>query len=129
MQTELNWNRGAGSGWLFTRENLCPMKNLLLLVGLLAILLIIRSPAKAQTTSLYSSPPLRQHLSHCHAHQPARAAATVRLLYAAGREVLRQPAARLKTSVSVAALVPGPYTAQWLAATGRVLMSRKAARE
>ena len=51
------------------------------------------------------------------------------LLDAAGREVLRQPAAKPETSVSVAALVPGLYTAQWLAANGRVLMSRKAARE
>jgi len=69
-----------------------------------------------------------QHLGHCHARQPARAAATVRLLDAAGHEVLRQSAIRPETSVSVAALA-GLYTAQWLAANGRVLMSRKAARK
>ncbi len=61
--------------------------------------------------------------------QPARTAASVRLLDALGREVLRQPAAATETSVSVAALAQGLYTAQWLDAGGRVLMSRKVARE
>ena len=61
--------------------------------------------------------------------QPARTAATVRLLDALGREVLRQPTAGPETLVSVAALVPGLYTALWLDAGGRVLMSRKVARE
>ena len=57
--------------------------------------------------------------------QPGRAAASVRLLDALGREVLRQPLAGAETSVSVAALAPGLYVAQWLDAGGRVLMSRK----
>lgn len=61
--------------------------------------------------------------------QPAQTAASVRLLDALGREVLRQPAVVAETSVSVAALVPGLYTAQWLDAAGRVLMSRKVARQ
>ncbi|MET4076435.1 serine hydrolase domain-containing protein [Hymenobacter sp. UYCo722] len=61
--------------------------------------------------------------------QPGRPAASVRLLDALGREVLRQPTAGPETSVSVAGLVSGLYTAQWLDANGRVLMSRKVARE
>ena len=61
--------------------------------------------------------------------QPAGAAASVRLLDALGREVSRQPAATAETNVSVAALTPGLYTAQWLDAAGRVLMSRKVARQ
>ena len=60
--------------------------------------------------------------------QPAQLAASVRLLDALGREVLRQPATTgAETLVSVAALVPGLYAAQWLDARGRVLMSRKVA--
>ncbi|MBR7207891.1 serine hydrolase [Microvirga sp. STS02] len=61
--------------------------------------------------------------------QPAQSAAAVRLLDALGREVLRQPTAGAEMSVSVAALVPGLYAAQWLDAGGRVLMSRKVARQ
>jgi hypothetical protein len=61
--------------------------------------------------------------------QPARTANAVRLLDALGREVLRQPTAGTATLVSVAALAPGLYTAQWLDASGRVLMSRKVARQ
>ena len=61
--------------------------------------------------------------------QPARTAASVRLLDALGREVVRQSTAGPATSVSTATLAPGLYTAQWLDATGRVLMSRKVARE
>ena len=61
--------------------------------------------------------------------QPVQSTTTVRLLDALGREVLRQPTAGPQTSVSVAALVPGLYTAQWLDASGRTLMSRKVARE
>jgi CubicO group peptidase (beta-lactamase class C family) len=61
--------------------------------------------------------------------QPAQAAGSVRLLDALGREVLRQPAAGPETAVPVAALVPGWYVAQWLDASGRVLMSRKVARQ
>ncbi|MFD1469682.1 serine hydrolase [Hymenobacter caeli] len=60
--------------------------------------------------------------------QPARAAAFVRLLDALGREVVRQPAPGPEATVSVAALAPGLYAAQWLAADGRVLMSRPVAR-
>ncbi|WP_460500357.1 T9SS type A sorting domain-containing protein, partial [Hymenobacter agri] len=61
--------------------------------------------------------------------QPAQTTASVRLLDALGREVKRQPAAGMETSVSVAALAPGLYVAQWLDASGRVLMARKVARE
>ena len=61
--------------------------------------------------------------------QPVQSTTTVRLLDVLGREVLRQPTAGPQTSVSVAALVPGLYTAQWLDASGRTLMSRKVARE
>ena len=61
--------------------------------------------------------------------QPGRAAASVRLLNALGREVLRQPLAGAETSVSVAALAAGLYNAQWLDTSGRVLMSRKVVRE
>lgn len=62
--------------------------------------------------------------------QPAQMAASVRLLLdALSREALRLPTAGTATSVSVAALVPGLYTAQWLDASGRVLMSRKVARQ
>ncbi|MCI1189368.1 serine hydrolase [Hymenobacter sp. DH14] len=61
--------------------------------------------------------------------QPAQTTASVRLLDALGREVRRQSSAGMETSVSVAALAPGLYTAQWLDANGRVLMSRKVARE
>jgi hypothetical protein len=61
--------------------------------------------------------------------QPAQMAASVRLLDALSREALRLPTAGTATSVSVAALVPGLYTAQWLDASGRVLMSRKVARQ
>ena len=61
--------------------------------------------------------------------QPARLAASVRLLDALGREILRQPATGPETTVSVAALAPGLYSAQWLDASGRVLMSRKVARQ
>jgi CubicO group peptidase (beta-lactamase class C family) len=60
--------------------------------------------------------------------QPAQTAAYVRLLDALGREVRRQPVAGMETSVSVAALAPGLYTAQWLAADGRVLARRRVAR-
>ena len=62
-------------------------------------------------------------------HQPACSTATVRLLDVMGREVLRHPVAGTETSVTVAALVPGLYTAQWLDTNGRVRMSRKVARE
>ena len=61
--------------------------------------------------------------------QPAHTAASVRLLDALGREMLRQPATGPETTVSVAALAPGLYSAQWLDASGRVLMSRKVARQ
>ncbi|WP_345124843.1 serine hydrolase [Hymenobacter antarcticus] len=61
--------------------------------------------------------------------QPARTAASVRLLDALGREVVRQFTAGPETSVATATLPPGLYTAQWLDAAGRVLMSRKVARE
>ena len=61
--------------------------------------------------------------------QPAQTAASVRLLDALGRPVLCQPALAPETLVSVAALTPGLYTAQWLDATGRILMSRKVARQ
>jgi len=54
--------------------------------------------------------------------------ATVRLLDALGREVRRQPAPMSETTISVAALAPGLYTAQWLDGTGRLLASRKVAR-
>lgn len=60
--------------------------------------------------------------------QPAQTTSSVRLLDNLGREVRLQQAAGIETSVSVAALAPGLYTAQWLDATGRVLMSRKVAR-
>ncbi|MBO2011842.1 serine hydrolase [Hymenobacter negativus] len=60
--------------------------------------------------------------------QPAKTAASVRLLDALGREVLRQPITGTETSVSVAAQSSGLYVAQWLDASGRVLMSRKVAR-
>ncbi|WP_460550398.1 serine hydrolase [Hymenobacter daeguensis] len=59
--------------------------------------------------------------------QPAHTAASVCLLDALGREILRQPTAGSEASVSVAALAPGLYTAQWLDADGRVLMRRKVA--
>ena len=62
-------------------------------------------------------------------HQPACSTATVRLLDVMGHEVLRHPVAGTETSVTVAALVPGLYTAQWLDTNGRVRMSRKVARE
>ena len=61
--------------------------------------------------------------------QPAQTAAAVRLLDALGREVLRQPATGNENTLAVTALVPGFYTAQWLDAAGRVLTSRKVARE
>ena len=61
--------------------------------------------------------------------QPAQTTASVRLLDALGRPVLCQPALAPETLVSVAALTPGLYTAQWLDATGRILMSRKVARQ
>ncbi|UOQ97415.1 serine hydrolase [Hymenobacter sp. 5317J-9] len=61
--------------------------------------------------------------------QPAHAAATVRLTDALGREVWRRPAPGAETSVSVAALAPGLYAVQWLDAAGRVLMTRKVARQ
>lgn len=60
--------------------------------------------------------------------QPAGRAVAVRLLDALGREVRRQPAAGPETTVSVAALPPGLYAAQWLDAAGRVLVSRPVAR-
>jgi CubicO group peptidase (beta-lactamase class C family) len=60
--------------------------------------------------------------------QPAQTAASVRLLDALGREVRRQPVAGMENFVSVAALTPGLYTAQWLDADGRVLASRRVAR-
>ena len=54
-------------------------------------------------------------------------AAHVRLLDALGRQV-RQPAALApKPILPIAALPPRLYTAQWLAAGGRVLLSRKVA--
>jgi hypothetical protein len=59
--------------------------------------------------------------------QPAQVATRVRLLDALGREVLRQPVAGPETLVPVAALASGLYTAQWLDADGRVLMSRRVA--
>lgn len=59
--------------------------------------------------------------------QPGQAAAVVRLLDALGREVLRQPVAGAETVVSVAALEPGLYVAQWLDGAGRVLLSRRVA--
>lgn len=52
----------------------------------------------------------------------------MRLLDALGREIRRHPTAGTETSVATAALAPGLYTAQWLDAAGRVLMSRKVAR-
>ena len=61
--------------------------------------------------------------------QPAQTTASVRLLDTLGRPVLCQPALASETLVSVAALTPGLYTAQWLDATGRILMSRKVARQ
>jgi CubicO group peptidase (beta-lactamase class C family) len=61
--------------------------------------------------------------------QPDKTAVSVGLLDALGREVLRQPTAGSETSVSVVALAPGLYTAQWLDAGGRVLMRRKVARQ
>ncbi|MDO7849640.1 serine hydrolase [Hymenobacter sp. M29] len=61
--------------------------------------------------------------------QPTQTAAAVRLLDALGREVRRQPVAGMEASVSVAALAPGLYTAQWMDTAGRVLMSRKVARQ
>ncbi|MDQ2772090.1 MAG: serine hydrolase [Bacteroidota bacterium] len=61
--------------------------------------------------------------------QPGRVAASVRLLDALGREVLHQPVLGAETLVSIAALAPGLYNAQWLDTSGRVLMSRKVARE
>jgi hypothetical protein len=54
--------------------------------------------------------------------------ATVRLLDALGHEVSRQNTPALETTVSVAALAPGLYTAQWLDGSGRLLASRKVAR-
>ena len=59
--------------------------------------------------------------------QPAQTAGRVRLLDALGREVRQQAALPTETTLSVAALVSGLYTAQWLDAGGRVLMSRKVA--
>jgi CubicO group peptidase (beta-lactamase class C family) len=56
-------------------------------------------------------------------------AATVRLLDGLGREVRRQPVTGAKTVVSVAALVPGLYAAQWLDANGRELASKPVARQ
>jgi len=52
----------------------------------------------------------------------------VRLLDALGREVHRQPAAGSETVLAAAALAPGLYVAQWLAAGGRVLASQRVAR-
>jgi len=60
--------------------------------------------------------------------QPAQQAVSVRLLDALGRERQRQPVAGPETVVAVAALASGLYTAQWLAADGRVLASRRVAR-
>ncbi|MDO7877096.1 serine hydrolase [Hymenobacter sp. ASUV-10] len=54
--------------------------------------------------------------------------ATVRLLDALGRELRRQPTPTPETTLSVAALAPGLYTAQWLEASGRLLATRKVAR-
>ncbi|MDO7853629.1 serine hydrolase [Hymenobacter convexus] len=61
--------------------------------------------------------------------QPAQTAAAVRLTDALGREVWHQPVVGTEASVPVAALAPGFYTAQWLDAGGRVLASRKVARQ
>ena len=61
--------------------------------------------------------------------QPVQTAATVRLLDALGREVGRQPAAGPETTVAMTTLKAGFYTAQWLNAAGRVLTSRKVARQ
>ena len=61
--------------------------------------------------------------------QSAQTTASVRLLDALGRTVLRQPATTVETFVSVAALAAGLYTAHWLDATGHILMSRKVARQ
>jgi CubicO group peptidase (beta-lactamase class C family) len=61
--------------------------------------------------------------------QPAQTAATVRLTDALGREVLSRPATGTETSVAVATLAPGLYAAQWLDASGRVLITRKVARQ
>ncbi|MBF9223188.1 serine hydrolase [Hymenobacter ruricola] len=60
--------------------------------------------------------------------QPAQTATAVRLTDALGREVRRQPTTGAETAVSVAALAPGLYLAQWLDANGRVLMSRQVVR-
>ena len=61
--------------------------------------------------------------------QPAQSAAAVRLLDGLGREVVRQRTAAPETTVAVNALAPGLYTAQWLDHAGRVLASRKVARQ
>ncbi|WP_210520734.1 serine hydrolase [Hymenobacter terricola] len=61
--------------------------------------------------------------------QPAKTAAAVRLLDALGREIVHQSTTGAETSVSVAMLAPGLYTAQWLDGSGRILMSRKVARQ
>lgn len=54
--------------------------------------------------------------------------ANVRLLDALGRTVLHQAGAVPETTILVASLASGFYTAQWLDASGRVLASRKVAR-
>ena len=61
--------------------------------------------------------------------QPAQTAARVRLLDALGREVARQLATGSETTMLMSSFAPGLYTAQWLDAAGRILMSRKVARE
>lgn len=61
--------------------------------------------------------------------QPSRAAVSVRRLDALGREVRCQPVMGAETSVSVATLGQRLYAAQWFDAGGRVLMSRKVARD
>ena len=61
--------------------------------------------------------------------QPTQTAATVRLADALGRQVLRQPVAGPETSLSLAAVPQGLYTVQWLDAAGRVLTTRRVARQ
>ncbi|HEX8330847.1 MAG TPA: serine hydrolase [Hymenobacter sp.] len=61
--------------------------------------------------------------------QPAQTTATVRLLEALGREVLRRQVAAPETTLRLATVLPGLYTVQWLDAAGRVLTTRKVARQ
>ncbi len=83
--------------------------------------------AAAEATGFLAFPnPAREILT---LRQPTQTAARVRLLDALGREVARQPAPGSETTMPVGNLAPGLYTAQWLDAAGRVLMSRKVARE